>query len=50
MIVETDRPGFQRGRRLEKLGLSAGHLELFFDDVRVPVSNSSERSTAASSA
>ena len=40
VIVETDRPGFQRGRRLEKLGLKAQDTsELFFDDVRVPVSN-----------
>ncbi len=40
VIVETDRPGFQRGRRLKKLGLKAQDTsELFFDDVRVPVSN-----------
>ncbi|HMS79811.1 MAG TPA: acyl-CoA dehydrogenase family protein [Burkholderiaceae bacterium] len=40
VIVETDRPGFKRGRRLEKLGLKAQDTsELFFDDVRVPVTN-----------
>src|ERR1700738_2888114 len=40
VLVETDRPGFRRGRNLEKLGhLSADTSELFFDDVRVPASN-----------
>lgn len=40
ILVETDRPGFRRGRKLEKLGhLSADTSEMFFDDVRVPVSN-----------
>ena len=40
VIVETDRPGFQRGRRLEKLGLKAQDTsELFFDGVRVPAGN-----------
>ena len=40
IIVETDRPGFERGRNLEKLGLKAQDTsELFFTDVRVPVSN-----------
>lgn len=40
LIVESDRPGFRRGRRLEKIGLHAQDTsELFFDDVRVPVSN-----------
>jgi alkylation response protein AidB-like acyl-CoA dehydrogenase len=40
VIVETDRPGFSRGRNLEKLGLKAQDTsELFFSDVRVPVSN-----------
>lgn len=39
-VVETDRPGFSRGRNLEKLGLHAQDTaELFFDDVRVPVEN-----------
>jgi len=40
ILVETDRPGFRRGRNLEKLGhLSADTSELFFDEVRVPVTN-----------
>lgn len=40
IVVETDRPGFERGRRLEKLGLKAQDTsELFFHDVRVPVAN-----------
>jgi acyl-CoA dehydrogenase len=40
IIVETDRSGFSRGRNLEKLGLKAQDTsELFFTDVRVPVSN-----------
>ncbi len=40
ILVETDRPGFRRGRNLDKLGqISADTSEMFFDDVRVPVSN-----------
>jgi len=40
ILVETDRPGFARGRNLDKIGLySADTSELFFDDVRVPISN-----------
>lgn len=40
IVVETDRPGFERGRNLEKLGLKAQDTsELFFTDVRVPVAN-----------
>lgn len=40
IIVEADRPGFRRGRMLEKIGLKAQDTaEIFFDDVRVPVSN-----------
>lgn len=40
ILVEADRPGFRRGRNLRKLGhLSADTSELFFDDVRVPLSN-----------
>ena len=40
VVVETSRSGFQRGRRLEKLGLKAQDTsELFFNDVRVPVAN-----------
>jgi acyl-CoA dehydrogenase len=40
ILVEADRPGFSRGRNLEKLGLKAQDTsELFFDNVRVPVTN-----------
>jgi long-chain-acyl-CoA dehydrogenase len=40
ILVETERDGFRRGRNLEKLGqLSADTSEMFFDDVRVPVSS-----------
>ena len=40
ILLETDRPGFRRGKNLEKLGhLSSDTSELFFDDVRVPVGN-----------
>lgn len=40
IVVETDSPGFRRGRNLDKLGqLSADTSELFFDDVRVPAAN-----------
>jgi len=38
-LVDTNLPGFQRGRNLEKIGLhAAGTSELFFEDVRVPAS------------
>ena len=40
VLVETDRPGFQRGRKLEKIGCKAQDTaELFFADLRVPVTN-----------
>ena len=40
IIVEATRPGFSRGKNLEKIGLKAQDTsELFFDDVRVPASN-----------
>ena len=40
ILVETDRPGFQRGRMLDKIGCKAQDTaELFFSDMRVPVSN-----------
>jgi acyl-CoA dehydrogenase len=40
ILVETDRPGYQRGRRLEKIGCKAQDTaELFFADLRVPVAN-----------
>lgn len=39
-LVESDRAGFKRGRRLEKIGLKAQDTsELFFEDVRVPMAN-----------
>ena len=39
-LVEADRPGFARGRNLEKAGMSAQDTsELFFDDVRIPAAN-----------
>ena len=40
MLVEGDREGFNRGRNLEKIGYKAQDTsELFFDDVRVPITN-----------
>jgi len=40
LLVDTDAPGFERGRNLDKIGLhGADTSELFFHDVRVPVSN-----------
>nr|WP_145552353.1 acyl-CoA dehydrogenase family protein [Variovorax boronicumulans] len=40
VMVETDRPGFRRGRKLHKVGQPAADTaELFFDNVRVPLSN-----------
>jgi alkylation response protein AidB-like acyl-CoA dehydrogenase len=40
VMVEADRPGFERGRRLKKLGTKAQDTsELSFNDVRVPVTN-----------
>lgn len=40
IIVETDRPGFTRGRNLRKIGQHGQDTcELSFDDVRVPQSN-----------
>jgi len=38
-LVDADRPGFNKGRKLKKLGLKAQDTaELFFEDVRVPAS------------
>merc|ERR1740124_743516 len=38
-LVDADRPGFHKGRKLNKLGLKgADTAELFFEDVRVPAS------------
>lgn len=40
ICVEADRPGFSKGRLLEKVGLKGQDTaELFFDEVRVPVRN-----------
>lgn len=40
IVVEASRPGFERGRRLKKLGTKAQDTsELFFNEVRVPVTN-----------
>lgn len=40
ILVDADTPGFARGRNLDKIGQhSADTSELFFDEVRVPVSN-----------
>ena len=40
ILVEADRPGFKRGRKLEKIGMKAQDTaELFFENVRVPVGN-----------
>ena len=40
LLVETDAPGFQRGRKLDKIGCRAQDTsELFFSDMRVPVAN-----------
>lgn len=39
-VVESDMPGFNRGRNLEKIGLHAQDTaELFFDNVEVPIEN-----------
>ncbi|HPU49973.1 MAG TPA: acyl-CoA dehydrogenase family protein [Burkholderiaceae bacterium] len=40
LLVEADRPGFSKGKRLKKLGLKAQDTsELFFDNVKVPAGN-----------
>ncbi|WP_027794493.1 acyl-CoA dehydrogenase family protein [Paraburkholderia acidipaludis] len=40
IVVEANREGFRRGRKLEKVGLhSQDTAELFFDNVRVPAGN-----------
>jgi acyl-CoA dehydrogenase len=40
LLVEANRDGFRKGRKLEKMGQAAADTsELFFDDVRVPVTN-----------
>jgi alkylation response protein AidB-like acyl-CoA dehydrogenase len=40
LVVERDMDGFERGRKLDKVGLKAmDTAELFFRDVRVPAAN-----------
>ena len=40
LLVERGMPGFERGKRLKKVGLKAQDTsELFFDDVKVPAEN-----------
>lgn len=40
LLVETDRPGFARGRKLEKIGCKAQDTSaLFFADLRVPAAD-----------
>jgi citronellyl-CoA dehydrogenase len=40
VVFPTDTPGFQVGRRLDKLGARASDTgELFFDECRIPASN-----------
>jgi acyl-CoA dehydrogenase len=40
ILVDAQTPGFSRGRNLEKIGLKAQDTsELFFSEMRVPVSN-----------
>jgi len=40
ILVEADREGFARGRNLDKIGQhSADTSELFFENVRVPITN-----------
>ena len=40
IVVERGTPGFERGRKLEKVGMhSQDTAELFFTDCRVPVAN-----------
>src|SRR3982074_460078 len=39
-IVESNRPGFQRGRNLEKISMKAQDTsELFFENIRIPATN-----------
>ncbi|WP_260597023.1 acyl-CoA dehydrogenase family protein [Sphingomonas endolithica] len=40
ILVESDRDGFKKGRKLDKIGQDAADTsELFFEDVRVPITN-----------
>ena len=39
-LIEGDRPGFKRGKNLDKVGRDAQDTsELFFEDVRIPMDN-----------
>jgi alkylation response protein AidB-like acyl-CoA dehydrogenase len=39
LLVDTTNPRYRRGKNLKKMGMKAGdNVELFFDDMRVPVS------------
>lgn len=39
-VVEATRPGFTRGKKLEKMGMASQDTsEMFFEDCRVPASN-----------
>ncbi|WP_131747169.1 acyl-CoA dehydrogenase family protein [Frankia sp. Cppng1_Ct_nod] len=40
LVIDADSPGFSRGHKLDKIGQKAQDTaELFFDEVRVPISN-----------
>ncbi|MBV9840061.1 MAG: acyl-CoA dehydrogenase family protein [Sphingomonadaceae bacterium] len=40
ILVDADTPGYKKGRNLDKVGMhSADTSELFFEDVRVPITN-----------
>jgi acyl-CoA dehydrogenase len=40
LVVEAGTPGFQKGKKLKKMGMAAQDTsELFFEDCRVPVAN-----------
>ncbi|MFM2041933.1 MAG: hypothetical protein RLY86_509 [Pseudomonadota bacterium] len=40
LLIESDRDGFRRGRKLEKIGMHGRDTaELFFDEIRVPKAN-----------
>jgi acyl-CoA dehydrogenase len=40
ILVEADRPGFTRGRKLKKIGMHAQDTsEMHFEDCRVPITN-----------
>ena len=40
LVIEAGRPGFVKGKKLEKMGMASQDTsELFFEDCRVPVAN-----------